>query len=61
MESGLSHQYVNLESTGSVHYVTAGHGPPLLLLHGLGASVVAWHNNFSASASKYRESALSDS
>ena len=53
MESGLSHQYVNLESTGSVHYVMAGHGPPLVLLHGLGASVVAWHNNFSAFASRY--------
>ena len=53
MESGLSHQYVNLESTGSVHYVTAGHGPPLVLLHGLGASVVTWHNNFSALASRY--------
>ena len=53
MESGLSHQYVNLESTGSVHYVKAGQGPPLVLLHGLGASVVTWHNNFSALASRY--------
>ena len=53
MESGLSHQYVNLGSTGSVHYVKAGEGPPLVLLHGLGASVVTWHNNFSAFASRY--------
>ena len=27
------------------HYVVAGEGPPILLLHGLGASVVTWRDN----------------
>ncbi len=53
MESGLSHQYINLGNTGSVHYVKVGQGPPLVLLHGLGVSVATWHNNFSAFASRY--------
>ena len=53
MESDPIHQYVNLGSTGSVHYIKAGQGPPLVLLHGLGASLVAWHNNVSALASRY--------
>ena len=38
MESGLSHQYVNLASIGSVHFVKAGQGPPLVLLHGQDAA-----------------------
>ena len=33
-----------------VHYVQAGHGPLVLLLHGLGASWVTWHLNIGALA-----------
>ena len=33
MESGLSHQYVNLASIGNVRFVKAGQGPPLVLPH----------------------------
>ncbi|MBI4199811.1 MAG: alpha/beta fold hydrolase [Chloroflexi bacterium] len=40
-------------STGDVHYLAAGAGPPLLLLHGLGASVVTWHRNVEALAARH--------
>ncbi len=29
----------------NTHYVEAGAGRPLLLIHGLGASVVTWRDN----------------
>ncbi|MBI4298167.1 MAG: alpha/beta fold hydrolase [Chloroflexi bacterium] len=29
----------------NIHYVVAGGGPPVLLLHGLGASVITWRDN----------------
>jgi pimeloyl-ACP methyl ester carboxylesterase len=36
-----------------VRYFTAGSGPPLVLLHGLGGSAVVWHRNLPALAERY--------
>ena len=41
---GAERKYVNLDGT-NVHYVEAGEGPAVLLLHGLGTSLVTWHQN----------------
>ncbi len=40
------------------HYLVAGEGPPLLLLHGLGASVATWRDNIAALAGKFRVYAI---
>ena len=37
-------RYVTVDGIDT-HYVVAGQGPPLLLVHGLGASVVTWRDN----------------
>ncbi len=37
-----------------IHYVEAGSGPVVILLHGLGGSTVNWAFNISALAQKYR-------
>ena len=34
----------------SLHYVTEGEGPPMILLHGLGASLATWQHNIDALA-----------
>ena len=36
-----------------IHYVEAGSGPTVILLHGLGGSSGSWHFNFAALAEKY--------
>ena len=36
------------------HYVVAGEGPPLLLLHGLGASVITWRDNMGPLSQHFR-------
>ncbi|WP_137284324.1 alpha/beta fold hydrolase [Halorussus salinisoli] len=42
-------EYVDLPDPASrVHYLTAGEGPPLLLLHGLGATATVWVPMFDA-------------
>ena len=43
MLSGES-RYVNVDGI-TTHYLVAGEGPPLILLHGLGASVITWRDN----------------
>ena len=53
MQFSESHRSIVLEGTGETHYVTAGRGAPLLLLHGLGESVVAWRSNISVLAERY--------
>ncbi len=37
-----------------VHYVEAGQGPPVFLLHGLGASLIAWRDNIGPLAERHR-------
>ncbi len=46
-------QFVSLEEVGQVHYLAAGKGEPVVLLHGLAASVVAWRRNISVLAQRY--------
>ncbi|WP_128477121.1 alpha/beta fold hydrolase [Halorussus pelagicus] len=42
-------RYVTLpDPAGKVHYLTAGEGPPLLLLHGLGTTASSWIPMFDA-------------
>ena len=38
----------------STHYVVAGEGPPVLLIHGLGASVVTWRDNIGPLSAAHR-------
>ena len=40
------------------HQVVAGEGPPLLLLHGLGASVITWRDNIGPLSRAFRVYAL---
>ena len=42
----------------NTHYVEAGAGQPLLLIHGLGASVVTWRDNIGPLAESFRVIAL---
>lgn len=43
---------------GTVRYLVAGAGEPLVLLHGLSASVAWWHRNLPALAANYRVYAI---
>jgi len=52
-QPAAAHRFVTLDGIGEIHYVTAGRGLPLVLLHGLGASVVAWRRNISALSERY--------
>ena len=40
------------------HYLVAGEGPPLLLVHGLGASVVTWRDNIGPLSEAFRVYAI---
>ncbi|MEE8443686.1 MAG: alpha/beta fold hydrolase [Dehalococcoidia bacterium] len=53
MSPAQTHHFVTLESVGKTHYIAAGEGQPLVLLHGLGASVVAWRRNIPALTERY--------
>ena len=46
-------RYVTLGAVRA-HYVVKGQGPPLLLFHGLGASVVAWRDNIGPLSDSFR-------
>lgn len=50
-------RYVNVDGI-ETHYVAAGEGPPLLLFHGLGASVITWRDNFDALAERFKVYAI---
>ena len=41
-----------------IHYVVAGEGRPVMLIHGLGASVVTWRDNFAALSQSHRVYAI---
>ncbi|MBF8267490.1 MAG: putative hydrolase or acyltransferase of alpha/beta superfamily [Dehalococcoidia bacterium] len=51
------HRYLTVGGVHT-HYVAAGKGPPLLLLHGLGASSVAWSANIAPLSQRYSVYAL---
>jgi 4,5:9,10-diseco-3-hydroxy-5,9,17-trioxoandrosta-1(10),2-diene-4-oate hydrolase len=40
----VSDRYVNIDGV-SIHYVVEGHGPPVLLIHGLGEFLEVWSRN----------------
>ena len=52
---GGESRIVKLPDSGGiqVHYVTAGHGSPVILIHGLGASAVTWRDNVAALALRH--------
>ena len=43
MNSELEHHFVKVAGMNT-HYIVVGKGPPVILLHGLGASVIAWRD-----------------
>ncbi len=48
-----SDHVIHLAGIGNVHYTAAGHGSPVVLLHGLAASAVAWRYNIHALSQRY--------
>ena len=46
------HRFVTVDGIRT-HYVAAGEGEPLLLLHGLGASLMAWALNIEPLSQKF--------
>ena len=46
-------RFVDLPGFGETHYIAAGQGAPVVLLHGLGASVVTWAYNIRPLAERY--------
>ena len=48
-----SSHHIVIHGIGEIHYLAAGHGPPVVLLHGLAASVVAWRYNIHALSQRY--------
>ena len=57
MPSEARHHDVTVEGLRT-HYVAAGQGPPILLLHGLGASAIVWRENIDALSMHYAVYAL---
>lgn len=48
-----------IEIEGSrIHYIQEGQGPDLLLVHGIGASIVSWATNFAELKKNFRVTAL---
>jgi pimeloyl-ACP methyl ester carboxylesterase len=57
MELSGESRYVNVDGIDT-HYVAAGEGPPLLLFHGLGASVATWRDNIGPLSEAFRVYAI---
>lgn len=53
MQGAVDHRFVSLGDIGKVHYVAAGKGAPVVLVHPLGASVVAWRQNIPSLAERF--------
>ena len=52
MPPTVKRDYVDINGM-NVHYAMAGDGPPVVLLHGLGASHLTWQENIEALAEKF--------
>lgn len=50
---GLEHRYVTVQGVRT-HYLVAGDGPAVILLHGVGSSVVTWRENLQPLARHFR-------
>ncbi|MCH7800070.1 MAG: alpha/beta fold hydrolase [Chloroflexi bacterium] len=50
-------RYIEIDGINT-HYVVAGEGRPVLLIHGLGASMVVWRENIAALAERFRVYAI---
>ena len=54
---GLRHRYVEVAGIGT-HYVVAGQGPPVVLIHGLGSSSATWQRTIEPLADRHTVYAL---
>ena len=48
----MAHRYIEVSGIRT-HYIAAGQGPPVVLLHGLGASVTTWSETIEPLAQRY--------
>lgn len=53
----LAHRHITIDGV-RLHYVAAGAGRPLVLIHGMGASWVTWRENIAPLAERYAVYAL---
>ena len=54
---GLRHRYIEVAGIGT-HFVVAGQGPPVLLVHGLGSSAATWQRTIEPLAERHTVYAL---
>lgn len=54
---GLEHRSILVHGIRT-HYLAAGEGPPVVLIHGVGSSVVAWRENIVPLAERFRVFAI---
>ena len=54
---GLRHRYIEVAGIGT-HYVVAGQGPPVVLVHGLGSSAAVWQRTIEPLAERHTVYAL---
>ena len=52
MKPAVRHEHIEVNGL-DVHYAIAGEGPPVVLLHGLGASHVTWQENIEPLAERF--------